>query len=809
MRDVGLQLRFATRSLTRARGFAATASLTLALGIGLSTAVFSVANAILLRDLPVQDQNRVVLLWGETRDSKFSNFPLDLDGVREFQRGTRTLTDVAFFEFRGATPAPISFRDRARPTQLALVSGNFFDVLGASPALGRALRVEDDVAGAAPVVVLSHRAWRQHFGGDSGVVGQLATVIATGRSHRIVGVMPQGLEYPRGTDFWAPAIAYASAGGFLDMLSYDLVGRLRPSASPGQARTELTELFQRPLPGAAPAYGNVRGVVHPLADEIFGDTKAAIVVVAMAAALLVLITCVNVANLQLVRALTRVREFAVRAAIGAGHARLVAQSLVESAILSLVGGLVGVALAVATVRAFVALAPAGMPRLDEVGVDPSALLASLAITTFTVLVAGVGPAIFNARVDAREVLHGGARTTRGSRTRLIAEGLVVAQIALAAVGVTAAALMTRSLVKLHRVDLSFAPEQLIVANLELRLDKLAGRARQERAVDAALARALSLPGVVAGAPTLAVPFSAAAGLIDGRLALPGQSAQEAASNPVLNLELASPDYFDVLGTPLLRGRAFTDADRDGTTPVIIVGTGVAQHFWPDADPIGQRLAMPGRDLTVVGLVPDTRYRNLLEPRLTVYFPVKQSPFPVVASTLLIRTTAASSQSVISALRREITETEPSVSVINAATLDALLDQPLAQPRLNTAVIALFAVSALSLAIIGLFAVIATLVRQRTREIGIRMALGATSGHVRSMVMARGIGIATMGAVIGIGAAVMTNRLLATLLFDVTTTDPLTLGLVGLLIVVVAAAASFVPARWSTRIDPIIALRSEG
>jgi putative ABC transport system permease protein len=510
----------------------------------------------------------------------------------------------------------------------------------------------------------------------------------------------------------------------------------------------------------------------------------------------------------LVRALGRVKEFVVRSALGANRGRIIAQLLTENAFLSLAGGLLGVGLAIVGVRAFVALAPASVPRLDEVDVNGAALLAAVLITTAAMLLSGFGPALFTSRVDAYDALRSGSRTTGGRRVRAAAEVLVVAQIALAAVSLTAAGLVTRSFINLQQVDLSFEPEQLLVAGLAVRQDQLTDARRERAALDLVLAKIEALPGVRAVSPVFAVPFVGLGGGIDGRLSRPGQSAAEAAGNPMLNMEVAAPNYFAMLGIPVLRGRSFSDDDREGAMPVVVVSSSVARHFWPGADPIGKRLGMPGREFTVVGVVPDTRYRELQTARPTVYFPLRQSPFSsIVPSTLLIRT-ANSPADVVPALRRAVADAHPGVAVASASPLATLLDAPRAQPRLNAIVLALFAAAAVSLAAIGLFAIIATMVRQRTHELGIRMALGATPGNVRMLVMVRGLSLALAGAAVGMGGALATSRLLSALLFEISPTDAVTLLSVAALILGVAAVASFVPARLSMRIDPVIALRSE-
>jgi putative ABC transport system permease protein len=385
---------------------------------------------------------------------------------------------------------------------------------------------------------------------------------------------------------------------------------------------------------------------------------------------------------------------------------------------------------------------------------------------------------------------------------------VVAQIALAAVSLIAAGLITKSLVRLHNVEFAFEPRQLLVANLVMGNDQISGAERRRATLDLVMERAGALPGVSGVTPVMSAPFVGAGGGIDGRLAKPGQSVDEAAGNPILNLEAVATNYFEMLGIPVLRGRSFADADREGTRPVIVVSATVAQHFWPNADPIGKTLRGGGKEYYVVGVVPDTRYRELRTARSTVYLPLKQAPFGgMLPSTLLIRTTGAP-EAVISAMRRAVSDVHPAAVVTSATPLQTLLDVPRAEPRLNAIVLGLFAIVAVALAAIGLFAVIATLVRQRTREIGIRMALGASAGNVRRIVMLRGVSLAAAGTALGIAGALGTGRLLAALLFQVNSTDVPTLVSVSGLILIIALLACYLPARSSSRVDPVIALRNE-
>lgn len=800
--------RAAARRLARSPGFAITAALTLALGIGLSTAVFTVADALLIHRLPMSEQDRVVALWGATRDGQFANFPVSYGQARDFALRTSTLQRTAFFGYEGAYPETIQEGDRAYRLRRALVSGNFFDVLGSSPALGRALRPEDDVAGARPVVVLSHRAWRGRFNGDTKIVGRRIAMVENGRTYTVVGVMPAGLDYPTGVDVWAPLVASSSGTGDSLHLAYpalDLVARLRASASVASVRAELTGYLARYV---APEWHiELRGVVTTLPDLVLGDTRPALLVVGAAAALLLLVACVNVANLLLVRGLGRARELVIRAALGASRARIAGELVAESAIVALAAGALGVLVAVLVVRAFVALAPASIPRLDEVGVDAPVLLAACGITVFSLLVFGVAPSLASSGVRAREVLHSGARGSGTRRTRLATEALVAGQVALAVMVLLGAGLMTRSIVNLQRVDLHFDPRRLLVVDLGMRHDDIDDPKKAQAVIDLVVRRVQSAPGVAAATPVINPPFAGRAAGVTARLATATQTPEQKKENPMLDLSPVAPDYFTAMGIPILAGRSLSPADREGAPAVAVIGESVARHYWGSANPIGQRLESGSHAYTVVGVVPDTRYRELIAPVPTVYLPIRQSFFPVVPTTLLVRT-AGDPADLVPTLRRVVADADPRVTVASAAPFQALLDEPRAQPRLNALLLWVFASAAVSLAAIGLFAVVATMVRQRAREIGIRLALGATTVAVRGMVLRRGLTLAAAGAAAGMLAGLASSRYLAALLFGVSPTDRLTLIVVPGLMLVAALLASYIPARASTRIDPMSTLRGE-
>ena len=799
------RIRVAARSLRRTPGFALIAIVTLALGIGLSTAVFTVADALLLRRLPVLDQERLVALWGERRDGTFAHFPLDLADARRFADGSRELEQAAYTAYEGARPAAIRDGDGIIRLSRAHVSGNFFEVLGAQPALGRALRADDDVTGAAPVVVLSHGAWQRQFGGDPSAIGRQIVLHENGVSHTIVGVMPQGLDYPRGTEFWAAIVpARTRTDPNLAAIHVDVLARLARTSSPDAARAEMTAYLGRA--DAHPMQRELRGVANTLPSLVLGETRPAIIAFAVASGLLLLITCINVANLLVVRGLARMQEIAVRSALGAGRWQVIRQLLTENALLAIAGGALGLAVASAAVEAFVAFAPAGTPRLDEVRLNESALAGALAITAIAMLVFALAPAVMTSRVELQQVLRAGARQSAGRRSRLATEALVVGQIALALVVLSAAGLIARSLVRLEGAELAFEPSSLLIGELAIRSDQFDNAAKQRALLDRLVPRIEAVPGVSGVSPVVAVPFAGSGGW-DGRPTAEGQSADEAGANPILNMEIVAPDYFATFGIPVLRGRTFANTDREDAPSVVMLSEGAARHYWPNEDPIGKRLRMGPKPLTVVGIVPETRYRDLRDARASIYFPLRQSFFPFAPSMLAIRTSGAP-DAIIPAVRRAVAETDPGVALAAAAPFDSYLERPLAQPRLNALLLGVFAGAAVVLAAIGLFGVMATMVRQRARELGVRMALGATAGDLRALVLRRGLAIAGAGAVMGLLGAILANRLLAAMLYEVSPTDTGTLAVTTAVLVGVAAVASLIPARAVGRIDAAGVLRAE-
>jgi len=779
---------------------------TLAIGIGTATAVVTVAEALLVRPLPVAREQELVVLWGTTPDGQFPNVPLTLPEVQDLRRTSRTLRSIAYHTFRGASTGAFVDDDQAFQLRVAMVSGNWFDVLSARPALGATFGPADDTHGSPPVLVLSHRAWQQRFGGDSAVIGRSIRLATTGHAYRIVAVMPPGLEYPRGVELWTPLSAWSSEVGSYDLASneLDLVGRLAAGATPAQARDELTTFFARvDSPGWRQG---ARAVTHGFRESILGETMPAMRLVMLAAATLLLIACVNATNLLLLRATDRAHALVIRAALGASRRRLVVRQLGESARLALAAGVTGTLFAVVLVKSFVVLAPPSLPRLETIAPNGAVLFAAVAMTVICLAVAGLAPAVVASRVDPGEALRAGTRQTMGRRIRLVGELLVATQVGLAVVALSAAALVARSFANLQGTELRFDAGQLMVAELALPRDRFGDPGRGRDLLGRITDRLTSAPGVRDVAPVLSIPFVGAGGGIDGRVALPGQSPDEAAQNPIVNMDVVTPSFFRTVGTPVLEGRPFSDADRDGAPRVVIVSRATANALWPGRDPLGQRVVMQG-ELTVVGVVPDTRYRDLLTDRPTVYFPLAQSVFPVSPTRLLVRTDNAAEA--VARIRQVLNDVDRSIALSRVASVHEHLDAAWAQPRLNSIILAVFATAALCLAGAGLFSVMAAMVRRRTRELAIRMALGASRRAVTRLVVLRGALVAAVGAGAGVVLARAAGGMLSALLYGIEATDAATMTGVVAVVLVTAIAASLSPARSGARVDPARVLRADG
>ncbi|MDB4877963.1 MAG: permease [Gemmatimonadetes bacterium] len=805
MNRLAQDIRIALRGFRRTPTFAVASLAILGLGIGMAVAMFTTFETILLRRLPVQDQDRIAVLWTyHVPTAELSPYATDLAEVR---RTSRTMRDVAGVVHWGAVSSV--YLDGGQPLALghAQVTANYFDVLGARPALGRLLRADDDLAGAAPVMVLSYGTWQTTFGGSLSIVGRRLMDPYTRNEYTIVGVAPSGLDYPLGAGCWTPIPKIWT----LQVLA---VARLAPGASADAAAAEFFSIISRREPDMrlAGAHGGT------FAQAMLGDVRPVLVALTGAVALLLLIACVNVGNLFLLRAASRTRELAVRRALGAGYGDLVRQLVVESALLAAGGGALGVACAAALLRALLAFAPAQLPGLDNVRLHGDLVAIAVGVTTLSVLLFGVLPALAGARVNLASPLRFDARSgAETRRRRRVRDWLVASQVALALLMLAGAGLLARSLQHLERLDLGFNAEHLSILSTAFDVVKASSGDRVMRWAGDIDRGLRAIPGVTAVTPVLIPPFLGT-GVSHPQFDAEGQTAAEAESNPNVPIEIGGADYFRTFGTPVLEGRGFVDSDGDGSTLVAVVSESVARRFWPAQDPLGKRIRITppvsratidvSKHLyewrTVVGVVPDTRFRALRGASPMVYLPWRQygwQGYFAVRSSGDVRGMTA-------AMRRALHDADPTLTLSNLRSMDELLSGPLAEPRLSALLLSAFGMVALVLAAVGLYGVVASGVREQTREIGIRIALGATPTRIRDAIMRRAVVVAGAGACVGLALALMTTRLLRSLLFEVSPTDPLTLGAVWAALIAVALLAAYLPAQRATRIDPVQALRAD-
>jgi putative ABC transport system permease protein len=810
MNGIMHDLSYAMRSLVKAPGFTTAAVVTLALGIAGTTVMFALIEGVLLRPLPVHEQNRLVVAWKELRSSGFAHYPFGDTEIEAVGRESRLLENVAGVTRNGVEQSVIVEDGTSNYVMTAFVTGGFFDVLGIEALLGRPLTRADDVDGAEHVLVISYRLWQRRYGGSREVIGR--RVMLSEQAFTIVGVMPPDIDYPSGVEVWRTTRSVPTNGPFGDAVrrEVDLVARLRPGVTVEQARSELTALTKQMEVDRQPnAPRGLIPVVRPFDDVVVGDVRTAMLALFAAVGLVLLIANANVANLLLMRGEGRRPELAVRAALGAGRGRIVRQLLAESLILALVAGTAGFVVALWSLQAVMALIPDGLPRVESVRIDAIVVLFTVTVALVTALLAGLVPALSSMRLDLVSQLRSGGRGVAGSADRYGRRALIVAQVALAVTIVAAAGLLTRSLLKLQSVDTGLAAERLVFVEVTLPQAKYADRTRHAQFLDEVISRLQALPAIAAATPVNVPPFFGR-GWDVPRFTAEGQSADRATTNPSLNLESVYPNYFETLGVAIVRGRAFTEADRQGTLQVAIVSEGIAARTWPGVDPIGKRLKMGGPNsadpwYAVVGVAAQTRYRELATPRATLYLPAAQ--FQMTAQMFVLRTTAPLDL-VGSFSRDRVHAVDPDVHVMRVAPFTEMLDAPLARPRSNAFLLSIFGIAALLLSTVGLYAVMGTYVRQRDRDIAVRRALGASTLDVCRLVLGESLWLAGLGAGIGLVGAVGAARVVRGMLYDVDPHDPVMIFGAVLLLMIASILAAYLPARRAARVDPLVALRYE-
>jgi predicted permease len=791
-------VRYAVRMLRRAPGFTLVAVLTLALGIGATTSIFSVVRGVLLRPLPFAAPERLVRVWQASPAQSLARgtiSPLDLDDWKARQRSFEDLGSWWYVE--GMSGANLSGDGEPQRIPAAFVSDGFFSTLGVAPRLGRVLFSEDHHPGHDTVVVISHGLWQRRFGGAPDVLGRTLTL--DGVPHTVVGVMPPGFTFPsERVDLWISQsrIAEHSIPRQRQVRWLSVVGRLKPGVSLEAVRSELNGLSQQ-LADEYPAT-NLQfngATVLPLHEAMTGDVRVGLLVLLGAVGFLLLIACVNVANLMLTRSTARERELAVRAAMGAGPGRLVGQLLTESLVLALLGGALGLMVAVWGTELLLSFSVKQLPRLQEVRVDGAVLVFALGSTLFTGVLFGLMPALRAGSPRLAPVLRSGRGLVGGGGARLRG-ALVVTEVALAVVLAAGAGLAVRSLLSLLSVDPGFRPQGAVVVSFSA-----SSPHPLTQYIGAVLERVRAVPGVQVAGTAKNLPLEGSGEPYPVLLA--DHPLATAADAPRANFLHVSNDYFRALGIPLLRGRTFTAQDTAQAPSVLVVNEAFARRFFPGEDAVGK--AFQEGDV-IVGVVGDVRQESLAEPAPPiVYLHVLQNARSHV--DLVVRGEGAPLQ-LAAAVRQAIWSVNPDQTITRITTLEEVVGESVSRPRLITALLGLFAVLALVLGAVGIYGVLAYTVGQRQREIGVRLALGARPQEVLRMVLKSGMGLAGTGVALGVVGALALSRVMSSILYGVAPHDPLTFGVVAVLLLGVALVACLVPARRAMRVDPAVTLRAE-
>ncbi|MGI9182538.1 MAG: ABC transporter permease [Longimicrobiaceae bacterium] len=801
-------LRYSARGLSKAPGFTALVVLTLALGIGANTAIFSVVNALLLRPLPYAEADRLVRL--------FQTFPTP-DG-----RGTGSVSPPNFRDWReqnrsfeeltAYTGGNVNLQGVDTPERLSSVAAtaNLFSVLGVQPQLGRGFAAGEDELGVAPVVVLSDGLWRRRFGADPALIGQ--TILLDGQQHTVIGVMPPDFRFPAGsgrTEVWVPLQLPPQALESRGSNWMTVMGRLRPGVSLEAAQAEMSGIARR-LEEQYPEIQEGRGVLlRPVREVVIGDVRPRLLMLLGAAGFVLLIACANAANLLLARSTARRREIAVRTALGATRGRVVQQFLAEALLLALGGAVVGLLLARQTVAAVVALAGQSLPRAGEISFDAGVFAFLLLATLVSAVAFGLVPALRATGARLHEDLKEGGVKASGGRGGVRFRGaLVVAQIALSLVLLVGAGLLMRTFGALLGTETGMQTDNVLTMSIAIPPQRYPEGDMVERFHAQVRERVQALPGVRAAGWTSNLPLQSWG--MNGWFEIPGRPEPvNSSEQPFAEFRLVSPGYFAALGIPVVRGRDLSPQDGP-ESPVVLINRTLSDRYFPNEDPVGRRIVLNNVELEIVGVMADVRQAELaLAPLGELYLPydVFAGQFGLPSYTLVVSTQVPPT-TLTGAVRGAIRSVDPEQPVYNVQTMQQVVRGSISDRQLYLWLLGTFAGIALLLAAAGIYGVISHSVTQRTREIGIRMALGAGAGTVLGLVVRHGATLALLGLVIGVSAAFALTRLLQGLLYGVSATDPLTFAAVGVLLTSVAMLASYLPARRATRVDPMIALRAE-
>jgi len=808
--DLKHDLRYGVRMLWKNKGFTAVAVIALALGIGANSAIFSVVNTVLLRPLPYREPGRLVMVWEDDAKHGYPNDTPAAANYFDWREQNQVFEDMAAMADQSFNLTGVGEPERIDGKR---VNANLFELLGVAPQHGRALAADEDRPGANKVVLLSHALWQRRFGSDAGIVGQTLTL--NGEAHTVVGVMPADFQFPdRQAELWVP-IAFTQQEATNRGRHYlQVVARLKPGVTLEGAQAEMSTIAARLQQQHPEQNVDLGASVQSLHEHLVGDIRPALLLLLGAVGFVLLIACANVANLLLARAAGRQKEIALRTALGASRLRLVRQFLTESVLLAALGGVVGLLLSVWGVSLLKSFIPENISQVKSIAVDARVLGFTVLVTLLTGLVFGLAPAFQASRFNLNETLKEGGRDAAAARGGNLIRGLlVIAEVAVSLVLLVGAGLLINSFLRLRNVDPGFRTDNLLTMSVVLPQQKYPDHARRVAFYNDMIRRVEELPGVRSAAVTNWIPLvmqgDSTGYTIEGQPApVPGQG-----KLPVIVTRVVSPHYFDTMGIQLMEGRVFEEGrDREDSPCVVVVGESVARKYWPGENVLGKRLT-PGRPdssedwCQVVGVVKDVRQRELSsEPNPLMYLTYAQAGF--FAPRYLVVKTEGDPVALAGTVRKSVWEVDRDQPVSNVNTMESVLSESIARQRFSTLLFGVFAGVALVLAAVGIYGVMSYSMAQRTREIGIRMALGAQKRDVLKLAVGQGLILVGVGVALGLALALALSRLMTSLLYGISATDPLTLVTISLVLVAVALLASYIPARRATKVDPLIALRYE-
>ncbi|MFL6519530.1 MAG: ADOP family duplicated permease [Chthoniobacterales bacterium] len=805
--DLSQDVRYGARMLFKNPGFTAIAVLALALGIGANTAIFSVVNTILLRPLPYKNPSQLVVIWENATHLGFPKNTPSPANFLDWQKQNTVFDAMSAFAEKSFNLTGVGEPERLDGRR---VSANLFDLLGVKPIVGRNFVAEEDKPGT-KVALLNESLWKRRFGGDPGVIGRALEL--NGESYTVVGVLPNSVRLPAYGNWrdqvWVPLAFSSEEANNRGDHFLQVIGRMKPGVTLEKAKAEMETIAAR-LAQEYPKY-NVRigAVVNPLHEEIVGNMKPALLILLGAVAFVLLIACANVANLLLARAAVRHKEIALRLALGADRARLTKQLLVESVMLSLLGGVVGLLFAYAGLRLLGSFMPADVANADTISIDAKVLVFTLIVAVVTGIIFGLAPASQASHFNLNDTLKEGGRDSgAGVRGKRLRSTLVIAEVAVSFILLIGAGLLINSFMHLRNLDPGFRADHLLALNIDLSEVKYPDNARRTAFFDEVLRRVQALPGVRSVAVAGNLPFTYNGDSMP--IAVEGIPDPPPDQWPDVIYRAVGAGYFSTMGIPFIRGRDFSDQDTLDSTMTVVVSEKTAKHYWPNDDPIGKRLkagstTSEGPWRTVIGVVKDVRQNDFIaEPKMQMYFTYRQLR-SLMPNALVVRT-AVDPLSLATSVRNAIWAVDKDQTVANVDSMEHIVAGAVARQRFSMLLLAIFAAVALVLAAVGIYGVMSYSVAQQTREIGIRMALGAQRSDVLKMTIKQGLKLVGFGLVIGLAAAFVLTRVMATLLFGITATDPVTFLTISFVLLVVAMLASYIPSVRAMRVDPMVALR---